>query len=306
MIMPRVARIKNEIGIYHIMVRSISDVSLFRDNLDKDKYLQLIRKYQQIFYFKIYAYCLMSTHAHIAIDCCGADISKIMKAINQCYSAYFNKKYDRHGHVFQDRFKSKLVENDKYLITLSAYIHNNPNDIDAYKDNIGKYKYSSLGVYLGIKSDLFSILDTHYILGHFGTKLVKARINYQDFINNLSDTVKKIDIEFKNDGSECRNERTLLIRDFKVDDIINFLTKYTETSFNIHIKFMHKNSELKSLCVLLLRSLCNLNFREICNIFGNITSSGIHRLCEKGYFLLTTNIKYKMLVSDLIAEYSAA
>lgn len=304
--MPRVARIKNEIGIYHIMVRSISDVSLFRDNLDKDKYLQLIRKYQQMFYFKVYAYCLMSTHAHIAIDCCGADISKIMKAINQCYSAYFNKKYDRHGHVFQDRFKSKLVENDKYLITLSAYIHNNPNDIAEYKNSIEKYKYSSLGIYLGIESDHFNIVDIHYILGHFSNKLRKARMNYQQFINNISTTVEKIDIEFKNDGSECRNERTLLIRNFKSEDIIRFITKYTETSFNIHIKFIHKNSELRSLCVLLLRSLCNLKFKEICNIIGNITSSGIYHLCEKGYSLITTNIKYKMLVNDLIAEYSAA
>ena len=81
--MPRVARVKHENGIYHIMVRSISDIPLFRDSADKDKYLQLIKKYQGIYLFKVYAYCLMTTHGHMAIDCCGADISKIMKSINQ-------------------------------------------------------------------------------------------------------------------------------------------------------------------------------------------------------------------------------
>ena len=85
--MPRIARIKKLEGIYHIMVRSISDVSLFKDSKDKDIYLLLIKKYQKIYLFKVYAYCLMQTHGHIAIDCCGADISKIMKSINQCYAA---------------------------------------------------------------------------------------------------------------------------------------------------------------------------------------------------------------------------
>lgn len=303
--MPRTARIKNETGIYHIMVKSISDVPLFRNSEDKDKYLQLIKKYQQIFLFKVYAYCLMTTHGHIAIDCCGADISKIMKSINQCYSAYFNKKYNRHGHVFQDRFKSILVGDIKYLLTLSAYIHNNPKDIELYKNKVEKYKYSSLGIYLGIAKDKFEIVDSNFILGYFSSDKTKGRKVYLDFINKLS-TSPEIDVEFKDEGSECRSERRVLIRDYSPEEIINFVSKYTNTYFDIHIKFGHKHTELKSLCVLVMRSLCNINFKELCTIIGNVTSSTLWRLCEKGYSLITSNEKYKTLINDLISEYSVA
>jgi putative transposase len=306
MFMPRCARIKNETGIYHIIVRSISDVPLFKDSQDKDKYLELIKKYQTIFLFKVYAYCLMTTHAHIAIDCCGADISKIMKSINQCYASYFNNKYNRHGHVFQDRFKSKLVDNTKYLITLSAYIHNNPSDIEEFKDNVENYKYSSLGIYLGIAKDIFHILNYLYILSHFGNKLATARKSYFEIINRLSHTIEKVDIEFKYEIFQSRNERKILIRNFSPEDIIKFIAKYTGTPFNIHIKFIHENAEIKSLCVLIMRSLCNFTLKEIASIAGNITTSNMYRLCEKGYRLITLNEKYMTLIEDIIHEYSVA
>lgn len=304
--MPRTARVKDSEGIYHIMVRSISEVSLFRDSEDKNKYLFLIKKYQQIFRFKVYAYCLMSNHGHIEIDCCGADISKIMKSINQCYCSYFNKKYNRHGHLFQDRFKSKLICDDKYLISLSAYIHNNPKSMKRYKNNVKSYRYSSLGIYLGINNDNFDILDVNYILQYFGNVTSKARESYLAFINRLSDDDEATNIEFIIAHSESRNERKIIIRNFTTNDIVNYISKYTNTPFNLHIKFNHKNTELKSLCVLIMRSLCNFTFKQICTIMGNISASEVCRLCENAFTLVTTNSKYTNLIDNLIATYSVA
>jgi REP element-mobilizing transposase RayT len=103
-IMPRCARIKSSDSIYHIMVRSISDVDLFCTNQDKDKYLSLIKKYQVLFAFKVYAYCIMNTHAHLIIDSAGADISRIMHAINQSYAQYYNK-----GAVRKFLFMMKVI-----------------------------------------------------------------------------------------------------------------------------------------------------------------------------------------------------
>lgn len=301
--MPRLARVKNEHGIYHIMVRSISDVPLFRDSTDKDKYLQLIKKYQDIYLFKVYAYCLMTTHGHIAIDCCGADISKIMKSINQSYAAYFNKKYNRHGHVFQDRFKSVLVHDYKYLLVLTAYIHNNPKDISEYRNSVEKYKYSSFGIYLGKFSNRFNIIDTNYILSFFGKKLSIARKSYLAFVMKAPNLEEKVDVEFEEEGSECRNERKILIRDISPKEVIKFIAQYTGANFNIHIKFNHKHSKERSLCVLLMRSLCNFSFKEICHFIGNITISSVRRLCERGYKLITENDRYKTLIEDMISKY---
>lgn len=302
-IMPRLARVKNEHGIYHIMVRSISDVPLFRDSTDKDKYLQLIKKYQDIYLFKVYAYCLMTTHGHIAIDCCGADISKIMKSINQSYAAYFNKKYNRHGHVFQDRFKSVLVHDYKYLLVLTAYIHNNPKDISEYRNSVEKYKYSSFGIYLGKFSNRFNIIDTNYILSFFGKKLSIARKSYLAFVMKAPNLEEKVDVEFEEEGSECRNERKILIRDISPKEVVKFIAQYTGANFNIHIKFNHKHSKERSLCVLLMRSLCNFSFKEICHFIGNITISSVRRLCERGYKLITENDRYKTLIEDMISKY---
>jgi putative transposase len=303
--MPRIARIKFTNGIYHVMVRSASEIILFKDFDDKNRYLMLIKKYQQIFHFKVYAYCLMSNHGHIAIDCCGADISKIMKAINQSYTAYFNKRYDRHGHLFQDRFKSKLIDSNRYLVTVSAYIHNNPRDIFEFSTNVEKYKHSSLGIYLGIFKDTFGILNTEYILSHFSSNKANGRKSYLELINRLSNASESPDIEFLNDASECSNERKILVREFKTENIVAFISRYTETPFNIHIKYNHKNSELKSLFVVIMRSLCNYDLKKISQILGNTPESSMSRICNKGYNLITKNAKYNNLIDDFIEEYSA-
>ena len=134
--MPRTARIKTVGGMYHIMVRGCSETPLFKNDGDKDAYLKIIKKYQNMYHFKVYAYCLMTTHAHFIIDAIGSDISHIMHSINLSYAIFFNRQYNRHGHVFQDRFKSKLITSDKHLLTLSAYIHSNPKDIIKYKEKI--------------------------------------------------------------------------------------------------------------------------------------------------------------------------
>lgn len=297
--MPRTARIKSELGIYHTICRSISDVPLFKDSEDKSKYLQLIKKYQTIFLFEVYAYCIMTTHVHLAIDCCGADISKIMHSINQCYAYFFNKKYNRHGHVFQDRFKSKLVTDEKYLLTLSAYIHNNPRDIEGYKSEVEKYQYSSLGIYLGISSDKHSLLNTHYLLNYFDPNIIKARKKYFNFINRLSENIDSIDSELNNIGSETRTERKLLIRNSSPKEIVDKIVSLAHINFNIHIKYIHQHTEFKALCVLAMRSLCNFKFKDICDELGNITISNVQRLNILGYKLVTEDLKYTAIFDQL-------
>lgn len=305
--MPRVARIKSPTSISHVMVRSISDVPLFRNSEDKDKYLELIQKYQNLFLFKIYSYCIMTTHAHFIVDCNGADISKFMKAINQCYSMYFNKKYNRHGHVFQDRFKSKIIDNDKYLLILSAYIHNNPKDIQKFSNKVESYKYSSLGIYLGIHKDKYGILDTTLILQYFSSNTSHSRMLYLKFINDTYNNCNlKIEAEFKNEGSEYRSEKTILVRNYNPEDIINFITHHSTIPFNIHVKYNHRNADLKSVCIVIMRSLCNLTYKQLGNILGNITQSSIGRLCDRGLNLIFTDEKYNCIIKELIKNCSSA
>jgi putative transposase len=93
--MARKARVKTNESIFHIVCKSISEVNLFKNDDDKEKYLSLVKKYKKLYKVKIYGYCLMNNHTHLLIDANGADISKVMHGVNLCYAMYFNKKYKR-------------------------------------------------------------------------------------------------------------------------------------------------------------------------------------------------------------------
>ncbi|MDV3427084.1 MAG: transposase, partial [Bacillota bacterium] len=263
--MCRTFRIKDDDFIYHVMGRSISDIPLFRDDKDKDRYLFYIKKYQKKFDFKVYAYCLMKTHAHILVDANGADISKFMHGINQSYAQYFNNRYDRHGHVFQDRFKSKVVGDENYLFTVSAYIHNNPTDIEGYENCPEEYKYSTFGVYLGLKEDIYGIVDEEFIMGFFNKDIKKAREKYYKFVMKCDDEYMKMQHEFKNEKGEYRSERSVLVREFKAEEVRNFIVKYTDVDEKmLKWKYKRKAKECRALCIFLIRYYCNFTYKEIC------------------------------------------
>lgn len=301
--MPRCARVKSFDSIYHVMVRSISDTLLFKCDIDKEMYLYLIKRYQDIFLFKVYAYCIMDTHAHIIIDCNGADISKIMHGINQCYAQYFNRKYKRHGHLFQDRFKSKIIFDDRGIVTLSAYIHSNPRDIQGYKDAWDQYSYSSIGIYLGFRRDGYKILDFKFILNYFGKEIINARKNYYNFVKQYNNETPEEDVEFANERAEYRSERTILVRNEKAEDIINFVSLYTKKDkSNVHIKHIKDVADMKSLSAFLMRGLCDMKQKEICKEIGNITQTYASKLCMKGYVLINENPEYKGIVNDFLSR----
>jgi REP element-mobilizing transposase RayT len=285
------------------MVRSVGDIKLYKCTDDKDKYLELIKKYQNTYLFKVYAYCIMDTHTHIIIDAAGADISKFMHGINQCYAQYYNRKYNRHGHVFQDRFKSKIVSDDRNLIELSAYIHNNPRDIKGYRDKVERYKYSSLGIYLGIMKDLHYILDTDFIIGQFSKDTLESKNLYLKYIYKFDEEVADEDVEFKHERSEYRSGRRVLIRNFTPTQVVSYVEKFTgQSNINVNIKYIKRNIELKSLCALLMRGACDMKQRDICAFMGNITQSHAARLCFKGMDLVESREEYRNMVRNFIEK----
>ncbi|MBN2559265.1 MAG: transposase [Clostridia bacterium] len=180
---------------YHIRVRGIKEVPLFRDEEDKSKYLALICKYKKIHKCRILSYCIMDTHGHIFIDPRGYDISKFMQKVNLCYSQYYNKKYDRAGPVFRGRFDSDPVCSYSYCLALTAYIHNNPKDIEKYKGREEYFYYSSYGLYAGIRNDELEILYKDYMLGLMLCKDIdKARKKLMHLTKkqNISNSIKNI------------------------------------------------------------------------------------------------------------------
>lgn len=101
--------------IYHIILKGIDGHDIFYDNNDKNFFLKQILTTKQTFNYIVYSYCLMSNHVHLVIKCKNELLSKAIQSLSIRYVSYFNKKYERTGHLFQGRFKSKSVENQKYF-----------------------------------------------------------------------------------------------------------------------------------------------------------------------------------------------
>lgn len=305
--MPRCARKKGIECTYHIMVKSISEVLLFKHYTDKDRYLATVKKYQNIFKFKVYAYCLMDTHAHFIIYANGADISKIMHGINQSYAQYFNRKYGRHGHLFQDRFKSIIVDKDEYIITLSGYVHNNPLSISKYKNCVERYPYSSLGIYLGLRRDPLDMVDFRFILEMYSKDIISARKKYMDIARKCVEEEYIGNMEFQNEICQYRSEKSMLVRNYNVDDIVEFVSQRTDVKGRpINIKHCHKTTAMRAICVLLMRGFCDVKCKDICKILGNITEARVSKLCSIGLELIEQEEKYKNLIPEFIGKYKAA
>jgi putative transposase len=299
--MPRMARRKTNDSIFHVMCRSISEVDLFKNDDDKTRYMNLIKKYQKVYEFKVLGYCLMDNHAHLLIDVNGADISSIMHSINFSYAQYFNKVHKRHGHLFQDRFRSKIITDDRYLFAVSAYIHTNPMDIEKFKNCPEKYKFSSLSIYLGLRSDPYNLVCSNFVLSLFGNNPKSARERYIKFVYKCSDTKLWRDVEFEGEETEYRSCRTILARNQSVDEIIDYIAlKMNISKIKLHMKNSKAIVEAKALLVLLMRCVCNFKCSDICRTLGNITQSRVSKLCSIASELIDKEEKYRGIVGEFI------
>lgn len=298
--MPRVARQKSTESVFHIMCRSISEINLFKNNQDKMEYMKYIKKYQNIHKFSIYSYCLMDNHLHLIVSANGADISRIMHGVNFSYAQFFNRKYKRHGHLFQDRFKSKIIDSENYLITASAYIHNNPTDLKRYKTCPEKYKYSSLSVFLGLRNDPYELIDSSFIMEMFGSNPKEARERYYKFVFKCDSEIKE-DIEFENEVTLYNSKRILLARDCNVKQIMEYVANKTNIKKSMfYTKYNRKTTEAKALLVLLMKSLCDFNAGQVCSVLGNITQANVSRLTGIGLNLIKSNDKFSMVFEEFV------
>lgn len=155
--MPRVAREKSESGIYHVMVRGINRDDIFFDEADHMRYLQTIARVKNRIEFSVLAYCLMSNHVHLLLkEGDGVAIGQVMQRIGTSFVQWYNAKYERVGHLFQDRFLSVPVNTDEQFLAVLRYIHRNPVNAGITKTCL-EYVWSSHAAY-ALKVEHFSNL----------------------------------------------------------------------------------------------------------------------------------------------------
>lgn len=151
--MPRQPRLITNGGYYHIVTRGIDRRKLFRYPQDHRYFLQTTSRYLEKFELSLVHYCLMPNHLHFLLYVpLKEGLPKFMQGALQVYAHYFRKKYSSAGFIFQNRYKSRHIDNDAYLLDCGRYIERNPLRANLVT-NIYSYRWSSFLFYAQGKSD---------------------------------------------------------------------------------------------------------------------------------------------------------
>jgi len=164
------------------MIRGIERRKIFRSNKDRDDFIERLSVILPESNTQCYAWALLGNHAHFLFRSGEAGISKVMGRLLTGYAVTFNRKHKRHGQLFQNRYKSIICQEDKYLKELVRYIHLNPLRAKLVSDisELNRYPYSGHSALTGRRKREWQ--DTKYVLSNFGRTARKARNEYLAFV----------------------------------------------------------------------------------------------------------------------------
>lgn len=189
--MPRKARVASVSGYMHIIVRGIGKQLLFEEEKDYRYYLNKLSKYCVETSVRVMAFCLMDNHVHLLVHGDADSVALLMKKMGVSYSYYYNHKYNRVGHLFQDRYLSEAVDDERHFLTVLRYIVLNPQKAGIC--HASKYPWSSYNIYEECPEFMeMSMLNN----------LIGTREHYEAFIETPNDDqcleyeVKKHDDEW--------------------------------------------------------------------------------------------------------------
>lgn len=231
------------------MLRGNDRQNLFIDEEDKNKIIQTVAEKKGNNAFYIYAYCVMDNHVHFVLKEGKEEISLIMKRIATTYANYFNKKYRRIGHVFQDRYKSENIEDESYLFSVIRYVHQNP--LKAGVCSVEEYKWSSYKDYIRIKPELADVDDILLMISNNKDTAIREFVSF----SHKSATDLFIDVKEEKEINRTNARKY-------INDYLN-----TRNMGSEELKKADKKQERDELIRLLLDK-SNLSRREIAAVLG--------------------------------------
>lgn len=185
--MPRQARIDAPGALHHVIIRGIERSAIFVDDTDRENFLERLSRLLLESLTACYAWAFLTNHVHLLLRTGSYPIATIMRRLLTGHAVNFNRRHRRHGHLFQNRYKSILCEEDRYLKQLVAYIHLNPYRAGIVKDvkALEEYAFTGHSALMG-KADNRPWQDTRYVLAAFGKSLPEARRNLRRHVAKWS------------------------------------------------------------------------------------------------------------------------
>jgi putative transposase len=180
--MPRQSRIDAPGALHHVMIRGIEKTVIFRNDNDRDLFLDRLGGILLQSSTPCYAWSLLDNHAHFLLRTGTIPVAHVMRRLLTGYAVTFNRRYRRHGHLFQNRYKSILCEEDAYLQELVRYIHLNPFRAGLVRDlkELGQYAYSGHSAVIGKRKRPWQ--DRDYVLKFFGRTEWEATRGYVSYV----------------------------------------------------------------------------------------------------------------------------
>ncbi len=180
--MPRRARIDAPGALHHIIVRGIERRKIFFDDGDRNNFLQRLGVVLTDTSTPCFAWALIPNHVHLLLKTGVSPIATVMRRLLTGYAVSFNRRHLRHGHLFQNRYKSILCQEDVYLLELVRYIHLNPLRAKMVQElrELDRYPYCGHGVVMDKRQNDWQ--DVNYILGQFDSRVSTARRHYRAFV----------------------------------------------------------------------------------------------------------------------------
>jgi REP element-mobilizing transposase RayT len=182
--MTRQARIDAPGALHHIICRGIERGQIFLDDADRDHFVERLATVLSETFTSCFAWALIPNHFHLLVRTGSAPISVIMRRLLTSYAVHFNRRHHRSGHLFQNRYKSILCQQDPYLLELVRYIHLNPVRAKIVSDlsELDRYAYSGHSRLVGTIDDGWQ--DTESVLIFFAESERNARARYGDFVQS--------------------------------------------------------------------------------------------------------------------------
>lgn len=192
--MPRKSRIDAPGALHHIIARGNEQRKIFRDDQDSKYFLERLGVILTETEATCYAWALIPNHFHLLLRTGSAPMSTVMRRLLTSYAIYFNRRHNRYGHLFQNRYKSILCQEDPYFLELVRYIHLNPLRSHIVKDikQLDRYPYSGHSVLMGKYKREWQ--DSEYVLKWFDKRLKPARTGYKNFIQKAISMGKRSDL----------------------------------------------------------------------------------------------------------------
>ncbi|MBU4510858.1 transposase [bacterium] len=266
--------------IYHIIGKGVEGTDIFTDDVDKNKFLQLLQKMVNFHKVHLFSYVLMDTHFHLLLKTEEANLSQAMQFLNSSYAHWFNIRHIRKGHLFQDRYKSHLVLNSLYLYSAASYISLNPVEAGLV-NSPEEYPWSSFQYFLSTQNQSKNVPPWLNI-----RELLKlCQTSPENFINFVKENIQKDDPEnILQNATKIISNQT---QNKSPRNIENILKKTKE-----QIGDIETNKRLKHLLVYLLIKE-GYRVKDVANSL-HMTSQSVLKICKKVSKYLISDRVYQL------------